>query len=418
MLIQTILNRIEKQPGFVYRKVTLLQEKGSTVLGIDIWPRARSRAVCSGCGRRCPGYDTLPVRRFEFVPLWGIRVFFLYPLRRVECPRCGVKVERIPWAQGKSPLTSSYAWFLARWAKRLAWKEVAIAFATSWDSVVRSVKTAVAWGLEHRSLQGVTAIGIDEIARGRGQNQYVTLVYQIDAGAKRLLWIGQKRTEKTLRRFFDEFGEERSRALRFICSDMWKPYLRVIAQKAGQAIHVLDRFHIMSHMSKAIDKVRAEEAKKLKAQGKEAVLTGTRWCLLKRPENLTAGQEIKLQELLSCNLKTVRAYLLKEDFQWFWQYVSPAWAGKFLDAWCTRTMRSRLTPMKKVAKMLRAHRGLLLNWFRAKGRVALGAVEGFNNKAKVTTKRAYGFRGYDLLELALYHTLGDLPEPQFTHEFC
>jgi transposase len=418
MLIQTILNRIEKQPGFVYRKVTLLQEKGSTVLGIDIWPRARSRAVCSGCGRRCPGYDTLPVRRFEFVPLWGIRVFFLYPLRRVECPRCGVKVERIPWAQGKSPLTSSYAWFLARWAKRLAWKEVAIAFATSWDSVVRSVKTAVAWGLEHRSLQGVTAIGIDEIARGRGQNQYVTLVYQIDAGAKRLLWIGQKRTEKTLRRFFDEFGEERSRALRFICSDMWQPYLRVIAQKAGQAIHVLDRFHIMSHMSKAIDKVRAEEAKKLKAQGKETVLTGTRWCLLKRPENLTAGQEIKLQELLSCNLKTVRAYLLKEDFQWFWQYVSPAWAGKFLDAWCTRTMRSRLTPMKKVAKMLRAHRGLLLNWFRAKGRVALGAVEGFNNKAKVTTKRAYGFRGYDLLELALYHTLGDLPEPQFTHEFC
>ena len=142
MLIQTILNRIEKQPGFVYRKVTLLQEKGSTVLGIDIWPRARSRAVCSGCGRRCPGYDTLPVRRFEFVPLWGIRVFFLYPLRRVECPRCGVKVERIPWAQGKSPLTSSYAWFLARWAKRLAWKEVAIAFATSWDSVVRSVKMA------------------------------------------------------------------------------------------------------------------------------------------------------------------------------------------------------------------------------------------------------------------------------------
>ena len=418
MLIQTILNRIEKQPGFVYRKVTLLQEGRRIVLGVDIWPRARSRAVCSGCGRRRPGYDTLPVRRFEFVPVWGIRVFFLYPLRRVECPRCGVKVERVPWAQGKSPLTTSYAWFLARWAKRLPWKEVATVFHTSWDRVVRSVKMAVAWGLEHRNLEGVTAIGIDEIARGRGQKKYVTLVYQIDAGAKRLLWIGQKRTEKTLRRFFDEFGAERSAGLRFICSDMWKPYLRVIAQKAGQAIHVLDRFHIMSHMSKAIDKVRAEEVKNLKAQGKQPVLTGTRWCLLKRPENLTTGQEVKLKELLGCNLRTVRAYLLKEDFQWFWQYVSPAWAGKFLDAWCTRTMRSRLKPMKKVAKMLRGHRELLLNWFRAKGRVALGAVEGLNNKAKVTTKRAYGFRGYDLLKLALYHTLGDLPEPEFTHKFC
>ena len=418
MLIQTILNRIEKQPGFVYRKVTLLQEGRRIVLGVDIWPRARSRAVCSGCGRRRPGYDTLPVRRFEFVPVWGIRVFFLYPLRRVECPRCGVKVERVPWAQGKSPLTTSYAWFLARWAKRLPWKEVATVFHTSWDRVVRSVKMAVTWGLEHRNLEGVTAIGIDEIARGRGQKKYVTLVYQIDAGAKRLLWIGQKRTEKTLRRFFDEFGAERSAGLRFICSDMWKPYLRVIAQKAGQAIHVLDRFHIMSHMSKAIDKVRAEEVKNLKAQGKQPVLSGTRWCLLKRPENLTAGQEVKLKELLGCNLRTVRAYLLKEDFQWFWQYVSPAWAGKFLDAWCTRTMRSRLKPMKKVAKMLRGHRELLLNWFRAKGRVALGAVEGLNNKAKVTTKRAYGFRGYDLLKLALYHTLGDLPEPEFTHKFC
>jgi transposase len=122
---------------------------------------------------------------------------------------------------------------------------------------------------------------------------------------------------------------------------------------------------------------------------------------------------------LSCNLKTVRAYLLKEDFQFFWQYVSPAWAGKFLDNWCKRTMRSRIKPMKKVAKMLRTHRELLLNWFHAKKwGVSLGAVEGLNNKARVTTKRAYGFRTYDLLELALYQTLGDLPEPKSTHEFC
>lgn len=418
MLVKTILNRIQRQPGFVYKKVTLLEEGGRMVLGVDIWPRARSRAICSGCGRRRPGYDTLPVRHFEFVPLWGIRVFFLYCLRRVECPRCGVKVEQVPWAQGKSPLTSTYAWFLARWSKRLCWKEVATVFSASWDSVVRSVKMAVAWGLEHRSLEGVSAIGVDEIARGRGQNKYVTLVYQLDVGAKRLLWMGRERTEKTLRRFFDEFGEQRSQQLRFVCSDMWKPYLRIVAEKAGPAIHVLDRFHIMSHMSKAIDKVRAEEVKRLKAQGKQPVLTGTRWCLLKRPENLTAGQEVKLKELLDSNLRTVRAYLLKEDFQWFWHYVSPAWAGKFLDAWCTRTMRSRLEPMKKVAKMLQGHRELLLNWFRAKERIALGAVEGFNNKAKVTTKRAYGFRGYDLLELALYQTLGDLPEPEFTHEFC
>jgi transposase len=326
-------------------------------------------------------------------------------------------MERVPWAPGKSPLTTAYVWFLARWARRLSWKEVAEIFHTSWDSVVRSVKMAVAWGLEHRDLEGISAIGIDEIGRGRGQS-YVTLVYQIDAEVRRLLWVGKNRTAKTLLGFFKWFGEKRSAGLRFVCSDMWKPYLRVIARKAGQAVHVLDRFHIMSNMGKAIDKVRAQEVKALKAKGKAPVLTGTRWCLLKRPENLTEKQEVKLKELLSCNLKTVRAYLLKEDFQWFWQYISPRWAGKFLDAWCKRTMRSRIEPMKKMAKMLRAHRELLLNWFQAKqGLVALGVVEGFNNKARVTTKRAYGFRSYDLLKLALYHTLGDLPEPETAHEF-
>jgi len=125
----------------------------------------------------------------------------------------------------------------------------------------------------------------------------------------------------------------------------------------------------------------------------------------------------RLGDLLKCNLKTVRAYLLKEDFQRFWQYIFPAWAGKFLDQWCTRTMRSRLKPMKKVAKMIRNHKPLLLNWFRARGEIALGCVEGFNNKAKVTTKRSYGFRSYDILKIALYHTLGDLPVPKATHRF-
>ena len=139
---------------------------------------------------------------------------------------------------------------------------------------------------------------------------------------------------------------------------------------------------------------------------------------MKRPENLTENQVDRLTDLLACNLRTVRAYLLKEDFQRFWTYSSPAWAGKFLDAWCTRTMRSKIKPMKKVAKMLRAHRALLLNWFRAKGAIALGCVEGFNNKAKVVTKRSYGFRTYDGLKIALYHGLGDLPVPKVTHRFC
>ena len=140
-------------------------------------------------------------------------------------------------------------------------------------------------------------IGLDEIAWSKG-HRYLTLVYQIDSHCKRLLWIGRERKIKTLLGFFRWFGPERSGELRYVCSDMWKPYLRVIAKKAGQAVHVLDRFHIMSHLSKAIDEVRASEAKALKAGGYEPVLKDSRWLLLKRPENLTEKQEIRLADLL------------------------------------------------------------------------------------------------------------------------
>jgi transposase len=416
MQLKTILNRVQKFNSFVYGAIRWVNEAKEPTVEVELHARANSRAICSGCGHRRPGYDKLPERRFEFIPLWGIKVFFLYAPRRVECRRCGVKVERMPWVSGKHQLTEAYAWFLAGWARRLSWSEVADAFRTTWDHVFSSVEMAVSWGREHRDLSGIEAIGVDEIAWQRG-HKYLTLVYQIDTSCRRLLWIGQERKTKTLLRFFRWLGKERTGELRFICSDMWKPYLKVIAKKAGHAIHVLDRFHIVAQMSKAIDKVRAEETRKLKREGYEPVLTNTRWLLLKRPENLTVKQEPKLADLLRYNLQTVRSYLLKEEFQLFWSYKSPYWAGQFLDKWCTKTMRSKIEPMKKMARQLRRHRPLLLNWFRAKGQFSSGIVEGFNNKAKLTTRKSYGFRTYHAAEIALYHALGALPVPKAAHEF-
>lgn len=416
MQLKTILNRVQKHRSFVYGAVRLMPGP-RLAIEVEVRARANGRPRCSGCQRRRPGYDRLPARRFEFVPLWGIPVFLRYAMRRVSCARCGVRVEAVPWASGKHQLTDSYAWFLARWARRLSWQEVAEVFQTSWEKVFRAVAMAVAWGRAHQALSGIESIGIDEIQWQRG-HRYLTLVYQLDAGCRRLLWIGQERRVKTLLKFFRWFGKARSAKLRCICSDLWQPYLKVVAKKAGGAIHVLDRFHIMAKMSKAIDEVRAKEAKALVARGYEPVLKHSRWLLLKRPENLTEKQDIRLAALVQYNLKAVRAYLLKEDFQSFWSYLSPYWAGEFLDRWCTRTLRSRLEPMKKVARTLRNHRPLLLNWFRAKGAVSAGMVEGFNNKAKLTMRKSYGFRTYTAIEVALYHALGALPEPEFTHRFC
>jgi transposase len=417
MRIQTILNRIEKFKSFVYAAARLEELQDGPVLVVQVRPRKNGRPRCSGCGRVGPAYDRLEERRFEFVPVWGIVVFLAYRMRRVDCKRCGVTVEMVPWGDGKNRLTTTYRWFLSTWAKRLSWSEVATIFRTSWDSVCRAVEHAVEWGLAHRDLSKLSALGVDEIAWSRGHS-YLTLVYDIGEATRRLLAVAEERTEASLRSCLESLGETACKQVRYVCSDMWKPYLNVIAERLGEAVHVLDRFHVMQKFGKALDEIRAEEAKRLQRDGYEPVLKRSRWCFLKRPENLTDKQTVKLSELLRYNLRTVRAYLLREEFQRLWEYISPAWADKFLDEWTGRVMRSRLEPMKKVARTIRSHRPLILNWFRARGLVSSGAVEGLNNKVKLVTRKSYGFRSPDVAKLALLHNLGNLPEPKRTHRFC
>jgi transposase len=416
MRIETILNKCQKFKSFVYKNVSWGKCNGEDCIEAEIIPRKNSRAICSCCHRPASLYDKLKVRSFEFVPIWGYRVFFIYQMRRVDCKYCGVFVEELPWASGKYTLTKTYMKFLSDWARKLSWLETARSFKTSWRKVFDAVRFVVDFGLKNRDLSGIESIGVDEIAIQKG-HKYLTVVYQIDKHCIRLLWVGKDRTVKTMLRFFRMFGKPRTKNLKHICSDMWKPYLKVIKKKAPQALHILDRFHIMANINKAIDKVRAEEHRKLEKDGYEPVLKKTRWCLLKRKENLTEKQAVKLSDLLAYNLKAVKSYLLKEELNLFWEYVSPHWAGKFLDTWCAKVMRSKIEPMKKMAKSLRKHKPLILNWFKAKKAYSSGIVEGLNNKAKLATKKAYGFKTFECAEIALYHQLGKLPEPLTTHRF-
>lgn len=387
---------------------------------IKLVPHAGIRGRCSECRRPAPGYDRLPERQWWFVPLWGIRTRFHYAPRRVRCEEHGVIVEQIPWSEGKRPITCAMMGFLARWARRLSWRETAQAFQTSWEAVYRSVEWFVQWGLAHRVVQGVEAIGVDEIHWGRGKraDNFLTVIYQIDANCRRLLWVGKRRTQATLRRGLKVLGPEVVPGIRYVCSDMWKPYLQVIARQVAQALHVLDRFHISSHLNQAVDQVRRGESSRLRAAGKVERLKHTRWVLLRRGSRVRGRARQKLNAVLASKLATARAWELKESFAHFWTYKSLFWAQAFLDYWCTRALRSRLEPMKKVARMLRSHEPLILNWFRAKGEVSAGTVEGLNNKIRVVTRRSYGFRTYEAMEIALYHTLGRLPEPESTHRFC
>jgi len=192
---------------------------------IRIAPHGGMRGRCSLCQRPAPGYDRLPERRWQFVPLWGIPTWYRYAPRRVECAAQGVVVEQIPWSEGKRPVTCAMMGFLARWARRLSWRETAQVFQVSWESVYRSVEWFVQWGLAHRQLQGVESLGVDEIHWGRGlrADNFLTVIYQIDASCRRLLWVGKRRSEATLRRGLKALGPEVVQGLRFVCSDMWKP---------------------------------------------------------------------------------------------------------------------------------------------------------------------------------------------------
>lgn len=418
MRIESLLNEVYPLKSFVYSACRLERHPSHCLLVAEIVPRKNGVVFCSGCGKRCKCYDHLETRHFSFVPTWNIPVSFEYRMRRTNCPECGVKVEKLPWAEGKSHITKPFQLFLAQWARKLSWKETAKSFCTSWDTVFRSVKIIVSYGLKHRSLEGIEAIGIDEIQYGKG-HKYLTLVYQLDAGRRRLLFMGKERTKKTLRDIFDEFGAKKSQALKYICTDMWKNYLDVIAERAPQALNILDRFHIMQHLGKAINRVRIDEVKQLKADGyDETILKRTKYCFLKNPENLTEKQELKLNDVLQYRLKSARAYLLKESFQLFWEYTSPYWAEWYLKKWCTRAMKSRLEPMKEFVRMIRNHQPLIMNWFKAKKRFSSGIVEGMNRNVNLVTRKAYGYRSYEVLKIALFHTMGDLPEPESTHKFC
>lgn len=416
------MNRIQRFKGFVYESVRLAQQGASLCIEVELRAHNGCRGQCAQCRCHAPGYDHLPVRRWRFVPLWGIDTWFCYAPRRVHCPEHGIGVEYVPWSDGKRPLTVALMSFLARWARRLSWRETAEVFHVSWEAVYRSVDWVVRYGLAHRQLDEVTAIGIDEIhwGKGKGADNFLTVIYQIDRHCRRLLWVGPRRTQATLRRGLAALGPRVVQGLKFVCSDMWQPYRQVLAEQVGHALHILDRFHISMHLNQAVDEVRRAECARLRANnsGLADKLKNMRWKLLRRGSKVRGRARQQLNGLFGAKLATARAWMLKETFRDFWRYRSVYWASAFLQVWTERALRSRLEPMRQVARMLRNHEPLILNWFRAKGEISNGIVEGLNNKIRVITRRSYGFRTYHAMQTALYHNLAQLPEPELTHRFC
>ncbi len=398
---------IRKALGMKAHYVTGVEQASPTEVVAHVERLGHRRLRCGACGRAVGRVAAArrPPRRWRDLALHGQQLVLEYAPYRVWCPHCGLRVERVPWADAWQRVTHGLARAVARLARELPWAGVAAEYQLNWKTVASLVEAAVLWGLAHRRWEPLHIIGIDEVSRRKGQ-QYLTIVYDLQRG--RVVWVGRDRTRATMDRFFQWLGRRRARAIQTVCSDMASAYGDAVRQHLPAATHVIDRFHVSQHLSRAIDEIRRQTWRTL--AGRQRVeFKHTRFLWLRNPENLRRTERTRLSALLRVNSPIVRAYLLKEDLRRFWAYRATAWAEAHLTQWLWRAAHSRLAPMQKVVQTLRLHRAGILAWTRL--RISNGALEGMNNKVKVISHRAYGFSTSWAYIANIYHCCAGLPLP-------
>ena len=403
MLIETFLRKQLKLKAHTVTKVE--ETERYMIVHID---RLGGRMLrCGVCRQRCRNVHSVrKAREWRDLSMRKLPLKLRYRPRRVECPRCGLRVEDFPWAEPWARVTTALSNAVARLARELSWQGTARQYGLNWKSVATIVKRAVQYGLRHRKRPPVHVIGIDEVSRRKGQ-VYLTVVYDLERRV--LLWVGDERTEEAVKPFFTkEMGPRRCRTLQVVCMDMWAAYANLVREHAPNAQILFDRFHIVKHLNEAVDAVRRDLWRRLTAK-ERTTFKGTRWLLLKNPWNLTGNQKERLSTLVQWNTPLVRAWYLKEAFQLFWTYKQPWRAKQHLTKWINSAMRSKLQPFKKFAQMLRSHLDGILAWTKA--RVSNGAVEGMNNKIKSISHRSFGFRSVQHFIAAIYHCCAKLPLP-------
>jgi transposase len=403
VLVETFIRKLLHLKA--HRVIAVEQSAEQVVVQIDRLGCRRLR--CRVCRRPCRRVHHIEeVRSWRDLSLRGLPMILRYQPRRVCCPRCGVRVEEVPWARPWARVTKALARAVAELARHLSWQETARHFRLDWKSVATVVRRAVEYGLAQRRRQPLHILGIDEVSRRKGHH-YLTVVYDLERSV--LLWVGEDRTEGTLTRFFAQLGRRRSATIQVVCLDMWRPYLKAVRDHATNAQVLFDRFHLVQHLNRAVDEVRRSEMRRLSGTEK-ATFKKTRFLLLKNPWNLRSDEKERLSTLVRWNSPIVRAYYLKEAFQLFWDYRQAGRAADHLHRWMHSAMRSRLEPFRLLVRMLRAHLEGVLAWTRL--RVSNGALEGMNNKIKLVSHRSFGFRSVRNYTAAIYHCCARLPLPE------
>jgi transposase len=345
-------------------------------------------------------YDQRP-RRVRDLSCGDRRVYLDFCIRRVQCFGCqAVKTERLDWLANKPFFTKRFAVFVGRRCRDCTIKAVAEDLFLDWHTVKELDKQYMSEQLRRASQPQPHAIGIDEIAIGKGHS-YRIVVSDLLRG--RPIWFGgQDRAEASLDQFYAWLGPKKASKIRLAVMDMWKAFRNSTSKPghAPQALIIYDKFHVLRHLQDALDQVRKSEYRRLTGPGRRFI-KGQKYALLSRWRNLTFSGKKALKLLFHANKRLHTAYLLKESFEQLWSYEQPGWARRFFDNWRAALKWQRLKPYAKFAAMIEKHWDGIAAYCHAGNKVALGFVEGLNNKIRVLQRRAYGLRDEEYLRLKI-----------------
>lgn len=337
-----------------------------------------------------------------------MRIYLEFEYRRVDCRNCqGVKQELVPWLSSSGRSTRRFARAIGRLCREMSVARVAEMHQLSWGQVRRLEETYMEELLvKHPPSQRLKAIGIDEVSI-RKRHSYAIVVADLDQ--ERPIWIGGTgRDQEQMNAFFEDLGHERSRRIRLAVMDMWKPFRNSVLDHAPEAEIVYDKFHVLRHLSQALDLVRQMEYRRVADKDKRFI-KGQRYTLLSHKANLDMDGRRSLHLLLKANKRLNKAYLLKESFGQLWDYSNPTWARKFFENWKAQMRWSRLKPFQKFVELVERHWDGIISYCRPDHKVSLGFMEGLNNKIRVIQRRSYGIRDLDYLRLKVLTSF--IPDP-------
>ena len=358
---------------------------------------------CPSCGKESPGYDTRQ-RRWRHLDTCQYKTILVADVARVECKEHGVVTMPVPWAEPGSGFTALFEALVIDWLKEASTSAVSRLMGLSWNAIDGIMQRAVKRGLSRRSELSVKRLGVDETAF-RKRHDYVTIISDQEGG--NVLYVGKDRKKASLKEWYESLTEEQRKSIESVSMDMWPAFITATLESlpGAQEKIAFDKFHVAKYLGDAVDKVRRQEHKALMSEGYED-LKGSKYDWLYNPENMTRSQERRFKALRDSTLKTARAWAIKEFAMSLWHYVSKTWARKGWEQWYSWAVRSRLAPIKEVAKTIKEHLWGILNAIVLK--VSNGPAEGLNSRIKMIKVRSRGFRNKERFANAIYFHLGGL----------